>query len=425
MKITGPKGTHDILYKNIYKWQFIESQLKNLVELYDYQEMRTPIFENTDLFLRGVGDTTDIVDKEMYTFKDKGDRSITLRPEGTAGVVRSFIEHSCYNEVLPGKFYYYGPMFRYSRPQAGRYRQFHQFGVEALGSADPFLDGEVLELMMNMFKALGLKQLKLEINSVGCPVCRPIHKEKLKDYLKSHYDQLCPTCQSRYEKNPLRIFDCKSLTCQEIIQKGPYVTDNLCDDCENHFIKVKEYLDMVELEYEVNKKMVRGLDYYTKTAFEVSAGREGSQSSIGGGGRYDGLVEELGGPELSGIGFAIGLERIVMTMDEQMLFEGKFESVNKVFIASVSSNEIPETVRLVSLLRKNDIHALRDTMNRKLKAQFKYANKIGADYVITIGDEEVSSKIYTLKNMKTSKEESYVESDLINILKGENNEFKK
>ena len=423
MNIKGPKGTHDIIYNDIYKWQYIESKLKRLVELYDYQEIRTPIFENTDLFLRSVGDTSDIVDKEMYTFKDKGDRSITLRPEGTAGVVRSFVEHSGYNEVLPGKFYYYGPMFRYSRPQAGRYRQFHQFGVESIGSTDPYLDGEVLELMMNMFVSLGIKDLKLEINSVGCPVCRPIHKEKLKEYLKKHFDDLCPTCQSRYDKNPLRIFDCKSPTCQEIVQKGPYITDNLCDECNSHFESVKSYLEMVDIPYELNKKMVRGLDYYTKTAFEVSAGGEGAQSSIGGGGRYDGLVEELGGPELSGIGFAIGLERVVLTMEEQGLFEDKIKKTTKVFIATVSENEVTEAIRLVNLLRNNGIHVVRDTMNRKLKAQFKYANKISSDFVITIGEEEVTKKVYNIKNMNTSEINYYDETNLLNILKGEKNEF--
>ena len=419
MKINGPKGTHDIIYRDIYKWQYVESKLKKLGEIYDYQEIRTPIFENTDLFIRSVGDTSDIVDKEMYTFKDKGDRSIALRPEGTAGVVRSFIEHSGYNEALPGKFYYYGPMFRYSRPQAGRYRQFHQFGVEAIGSGDPYLDGEVLELMMNIFVSLGLYNLKLEINSVGCPVCRPAHKEKLKEYLKIHFNNLCPVCQSRYEKNPLRIFDCKNPSCQEIIQKGPYITDNLCDDCHIHFDKVKSYLDKVSIPYEVNKQMVRGLDYYTKTAFEITAGGKGAQSSLGGGGRYDGLVEELGGPELPGIGFSIGLERVILTMKEQGLFEDKVEKDNKVFIATVSENENDEAIRLVSWLRGQDIKVVKDNMGRKLKAQFKYANKISADYVITIGEEEIKTKIYGLKNMSTGAEKKYSESKLLSILKGE------
>lgn len=419
MNIKGPKGTHDILYKQVEKWHFVESRIIRLMELYDYQEIRTPIFENTELFLRGVGDTTDIVDKEMYTFKDKGDRSITLRPEGTASVARAFIEHSGYNEVLPGKFWYMGPMFRYSRPQTGRFRQFHQFGIEAIGSKDPNLDGEVLELVMKIFTSLGIGNLTLEINSVGCPVCRPVHKEKLKAYLKANYDSLCPTCQARYEKNPLRIFDCKNEKCQEIIEQGPAITDHLCEDCDSHFGKVRDYLELTGVPYTLNKKMVRGLDYYTKTAFEITAGREGAQSSIGGGGRYDGLIEELGGPELPGIGFAIGMERVVLTMEEQGLFEGREPDQKKVFVATVSEGETAEAIRLTALLRENGIPAIKDVMERKLKAQFKYANKVGAGYVVSIGEEEVQKKVYPLKNMNSGEQQSCSEAELIELLKGE------
>lgn len=419
MSIKGPKGTHDILYGQTDKWHFVESRLIRLMELYDYQEIRTPIFENTELFLRGVGDTTDIVDKEMYTFLDKGDRSITLRPEGTAGVARAFIEHSGYNEALPGKFWYMGPMFRYSRPQAGRFRQFHQFGIEAIGSKDPNLDGEVLELVMKLFTSLGIGSLSLEINSVGCPVCRPVHKETLKAYLKKNYDELCPTCQGRYEKNPLRIFDCKNPHCQEIIEQGPAITDHLCEDCGTHFSRVKSYLELVGVPYTVNKKMVRGLDYYTKTAFEITAGREGAQSSIGGGGRYDGLIQELGGPELPGIGFAIGMERVILTMEEQGLFEGFAPDNRKVFLATVSEEEIPEGIRLTAWLRDNGVPAVRDVMDRKLKAQFKYANKIGAGYVVTIGEEERRTKRYPLKDMQSGEQTVCSPEELLERLKGE------
>lgn len=419
MAIKGPKGTHDIIFNDISKWHKIESKLTDLMEVYDYQEIRTPIFESTELFLRGVGDTTDIVDKEMYTFLDKGDRSITLRPEGTASVARAFIEHSGFNEVLPSKFYYIGPMFRYSRPQTGRFRQFHQFGVEVIGSVNPYLDGEVLELMMKIFTSLGINNLNLEINSVGCPKCRPIHKEILKDYLKLNFKDLCPTCQGRYEKNPLRIFDCKNNKCQEIINSGPYITDNLCDECNRHFEEVKKYLAMSNVEYVINKKMVRGLDYYTKTAFEITAGREGAQSSIGGGGRYDGLIEELGGPSLPGIGFAIGLERVVLTMEEQGLFDNLKSIKKKVYVANVSESNIDEVVQLVQKLRKNGIVAIFDIMSRKLKSQFKYANKINADYVITIGDDEVENKIYPLKNMNTGEQIVCSYEELIKNLGGE------
>ncbi|MDD2370803.1 MAG: histidine--tRNA ligase [Firmicutes bacterium] len=418
MGIKGPKGTHDIIFNDINKWHKIESKLTELMKLYDYSEIRTPIFESTELFLRGVGDTTDIVDKEMYTFLDKGNRSITLRPEGTASVARAFIEHSGYNEVLPSKFYYIGPMFRYSRPQTGRYRQFHQFGVEVIGSINPYLDGEVLELMMNIFTSLGINNLNLEINSVGCPVCRPIHKENLKNYLKNNYNDLCPTCQTRYEKNPLRIFDCKNEKCQEIISKGPLITDHLCNDCNEHFDKVKNYLNMTNVEYTINKKMVRGLDYYTKTAFEITAGREGAQSSIGGGGRYDGLIEELGGPSLPGIGFAIGLERVVLTMEEQGLFDNQLKTKEKVYVANVSENNLDAAVKLVSELRHNGILAINDIMSRKLKAQFKYANKIDADYVITVGDDEIKNNIYPLKNMNTGEQIFCNINELIINLRG-------
>lgn len=419
MAIKGPKGTHDIIFDDINKWHIIESKLSELMEVYDYQEIRTPIFEATELFLRGVGDTTDIVDKEMYTFLDKGERSITLRPEGTASVARAFIEHSGYNEILPSKFYYIGPMFRYSRPQTGRYRQFHQFGIETIGSNSPYLDGEVLELMMNIFKSLGIQQLNLEINSVGCPKCRPVHKEKLKDYLKKNFNDLCPTCQGRYEKNPLRIFDCKNNKCQEIINKGPYITDNLCDECDQHFDEVKKYLKMTNVDYVLNKKMVRGLDYYTKTAFEISAGREGAQSSIGGGGRYDGLIEELGGPSLPGIGFAIGLERVVLTMEEQGLFDNMINEKNKVYVANVSDNNLDAVVQLVQSLRQRGIIAIFDIMSRKLKGQFKYANKMNANYVITVGDDEVENSLYPLKNMTTGEQIHCSHEELIKILGGE------
>ncbi len=418
MAIKGPKGTHDIIFNEINKWHIVESKLTELMQLYDYNEIRTPIFESTELFLRGVGDTTDIVDKEMYTFLDKGNRSITLRPEGTASVARAFIEHSGFNEVLPSKFYYIGPMFRYSRPQTGRYRQFHQFGIEVIGSINPYLDGEILELMMNIFISLGIKNLKLEINSVGCPSCRPLHKEKLKNYLKKNYSDLCPTCQGRYEKNPLRIFDCKNLQCQEIINNGPLITDNLCEECDDHFKKVKYYLEMTNVEYLINKKMVRGLDYYTKTAFEITAGKEGAQSSLGGGGRYDGLIEELGGPNLPGIGFAIGLERVVLTMEEQGLFDKLDNKHDKVYVANVSENNINTTIKLVQELRKNGVVAINDIMSRKLKNQFKYANKINADYVIIIGDDEIVNHIYPLKNMNTGEQIYCSLDELIKILRG-------
>lgn len=419
MTIKGPKGTHDILYAEARKWQRVESAMIRLATLYGYNEIRTPIFESTDLFLRGVGDTTDIVDKEMYTFLDKGDRSITLRPEGTASVARSFIEHSGYNDPLPARFFYLGPMFRYSRPQTGRYRQFHQFGIEAIGSNDPRLDGEVLNLIMDLFKDLGIVNLTLELNSVGCPVCRPIHKELLKKHLQKNYEDLCPTCQVRFEKNPLRIFDCKNPKCQEIADLGPTITDHLCGDCHTHFEAVQDHLKQSAVPYTLNKKMVRGLDYYTKTAFEISAGRDGAQSSIGGGGRYDGLIKELGGPGLPGIGFAIGMERVLLTMEDQGLFQEDDEAGIYVYVANVTLNEREEGSRILNALRKEGFRSIGDNMDRSFKAQFKYANKIGATHVISIGENESAQRRYPMKNMKDGSENILSIDEIIKTLKGE------
>lgn len=419
MKINRPKGTCDILPGESLKWQKVENTIKRAVALFNYKEIRTPIFEHTELFLRGVGDTTDIVDKEMYTFEDKGDRSITLRPEGTASVVRAFVENSIYGNPLPAKMYYQGPMFRYSRPQAGRYRQFTQFGVEVLGSNDPNLDGEVVELAMVIFTELGLKNISLEINSVGCPSCRPKHKETLKAFLKPHFQELCETCQSRYEKNPLRVFDCKNPHCQEIIKTAPTITQCLCEDCQTHFTGVKEYLSLVGVQFKIVENMVRGLDYYTKTAFEIVANNLGAQSSIGGGGRYDGLVELLGGPATPGIGFALGMERIILAMEEEKLFDQLLEETN-VFIITVSENEKKQALEVAAFLRKEGIATSLDVMDRSFRAQLKYSNKIGATHIVTIGEEECLKEIYPLKDMATG--ETFVgrKEEIREYLKGVN-----
>ena len=418
MAIKGPKGANDIMSDTIGQWHYIEEVIRNLMLVYNYEEIRTPIFEHTKLFLRGVGDTTDIVDKEMYTFLDKGNRSITLRPEGTASVARAFVEHHVYANPLPVKYYYMGPMFRYSRPQAGRYRQFHQFGVEVLSSVDPNLDGEVIALAMDFFKRLGIEDLTLLINSVGCPKCRPLHKEALKKYLQPRFNELCPTCQNRYDKNPLRIFDCKSETCQEIIKGAPTITEYLCEECETHFNGVKNYLELLYIPYELDEKMVRGLDYYTKTAFEIVVGGIGAQSSIGGGGRYDGLVQEIGGPDIPGIGFAIGLERVLLTLANQKLpIKNKVKP--NVFIAVLDSELVPQAIELVAILRENNIPASLDVMGRKFKAQFKYANKTGVTHVITVGEDEVRDALYPLKNMDTGEEEKQTLLSIIEDLKGE------
>lgn len=418
MAITRPKGTNDIMPDEIELWHYMESIMREIGRIYGYHEIRTPMFENTELFQRGVGETSDIVEKEMYTFADKGKRSITLRPEGTASVVRAFFESRDYAEAQPTKYYYQGPMFRYSRPQAGRYRQFNQFGVEALGSKDPVIDAEVIMLCMEFFERLGLKHLELHINSVGCKKCRPVHKQALKDYLAPHFDELCDTCKKRFDTNPLRIFDCKSETCQAIVQKAPTITSCLCEECEEHLAELKSLLDASKLKYILDENLVRGLDYYTKTAFEIMVSDIGAQSSIGGGGRYDSLVEEVGGPDMPGIGFAIGLERTLLSLKAQKVSILNDET-QSVFIAAVSDAEKVPAYQLMQALRKGGIVSEMEVMGRSLKSQFKYANKRGFSHVITVGDEEVKSMIFPLKNMKKKEERRLGVEEMIRTLKEE------
>lgn len=398
MLTAGPKGTNDILPGEIEKWHYIEDTIRQLCREYGFHEMRTPIFEHTELFLRGVGDTTDVVEKEMYTFEDKGKRSITLRPEGTASAVRAFVEHKIYAQPMPAKFYYVGPMFRYANVQAGRYRQFHQFGVEVLGSDDPAVDAEVILLAMEFYKKLGLKKLELHINSVGCPKCRAGHRQQLHDFLRPRMDKLCKLCQSRFERNPMRILDCKEESCQEISKGAPTPADCLCDDCRDHFTKVREYLDSVGLEYIIDHRLVRGLDYYTNTAFEIMANDIGAQSSIGGGGRYNGLAAEIGGPDTPGIGFALGMERILATMDRQGI-EIPTQPLVDVFVAALGDEAKAVTFKLLQDLRAKGLAAEMDVMDRSLKAQMKYANKLMARYTVIIGEEELAKKIAVLRNM--------------------------
>ncbi|MGL5752050.1 MAG: histidine--tRNA ligase, partial [Paraclostridium sp.] len=312
MLTKAPRGTKDITPKDSYKWNYVENKFREVCALFGYDEIRTPVFEHTELFQRGVGETTDVVQKEMYTFEDKGNRSMTLKPEGTAGVVRAFIENKMYADTQPTKLYYQTPCFRYERPQAGRQRQFHQFGIETLGSDKPSIDAEVIALAVQFFNELGLNNLETCINSVGCPTCRAEYNAKLKEYLEAKSDVLCETCNERKEKNPMRVIDCKNPVCKENIVDIPYMIDNLCDECTDHFGKVQEYLNEMDINYKVDKTIVRGLDYYKKTAFEIISNDIGAQSTVCGGGRYDGLVEQLGGPKgVSGIGFALGVERLL------------------------------------------------------------------------------------------------------------------
>lgn len=419
MLTTKPRGTNDILPADMKKWHMLESTLRQAARQYGFSELRTPIFEHTELFQRGVGETTDIVEKEMYTFTDRGGRSLTLRPEGTAPAVRSFVENKMYADPQPTKLFYLGPMFRYDRPQAGRFRQFHQFGVEVFGSQDPGLDAEVIAMAMDIYGRLGLQGLKVELNSVGCPRCRPVHRERLQQYLADRKDQLCPTCQGRYEKNPLRILDCKSSECQSLTAGAPTITELLCEECRDHFERVQEYLQALGIDYHIEPGLVRGLDYYTRTAFEIVACGIGAQSSIGGGGRYDGLSEQCGGPPVPGIGYAMGLERILLTMEQQGIVLPDSEPV-QVFVAALGEKAQLQAAIFVQQLRRQGLAAERDYLGRSLKAQLKSADRLGVRYTVIIGDDELQKQEITVRDMSSgsqttvpiAKLESYLTEEL-------------
>ena len=394
------KGTQDMLPKDAYKWHYIESVAQNVAKQFDFKEIRTPVFEKTELFQRGVGDTTDVVQKEMYTFDDKGGRSITLRPEGTAGAMRSILEHGLFNEALPIKSYYVTSCYRYEKPQAGRLREFHQFGVECIGAPSPTADAEVIMLGAKILDRLQIKNISLEINSIGCPTCRAKYTQALKDYFSQYKDKLCDTCLSRLDRNPMRILDCKSPICKEIASDAPVILDYLCDECKEHFEKVKSYLDAAEIKYTINPQIVRGLDYYTKTVFEFITTEIGSQGAVCAGGRYDGLAEELGGPKLPSLGFAMGLERILILMEKQNC-EFPVDDVADVYVAPMGENATAEAIKLCNELREEGFTAVTDLSGKGLKAQMKYANKIGAKFSMVIGDNELENKKATLKNMIT------------------------
>jgi len=409
--INIPKGTKDVLPFESYKWHYVEDIVRKVAKNFGAEEIRTPTFEYTELFLRGVGDTTDIVNKEMYTFEDKGKRSITLKPEGTAGVARSFIENGLQNRAMPLKMYYITPVFRYERPQAGRLREHHQFGVEFYGAKGADIDAEVILLAYTVLTELGLN-VKLNINSMGCEKCRKDYNNALKEYLKDNYDNLCETCQTRYEKNPLRILDCKVDTCKELVKSAPMITDYLCDDCRAHFEKLKTLLDVAGLEYNVNPLIVRGLDYYTKTVFEFITTDLGSQGTVCGGGRYDNLIKQLGGGDVAGAGFGMGLERILMLMEAKGI-EIKEPAPCKLFVASLGDEAYKKAFQIVSALRQKGVHADLDHMDRSIKAQFKYSDKIKAEYVATIGESELNEGFVTLKKMSDGSTEKIAINDLL------------
>ncbi|ADY56394.1 histidyl-tRNA synthetase [Syntrophobotulus glycolicus DSM 8271] len=400
MKIQRPKGTQDIIPGIIEKWHVLEGQIRKICEEYGFQEIRTPIFEATELFQRGVGETTDIVNKEMYTFQDKGNRSMTLRPEGTAAVCRAFVENKLYALPQPVKLYYRGPMFRYENTQAGRFRQFSQFGAEVFGGEDPLVDAEVIQLVWELFNRLGLKDLVIQINSVGCPVCRAEHKSKLQAFLEPKKEELCADCQSRFDRNPLRILDCKSKHCKELIKGAPTILEMLCADCRDHFTKLQEYLEAVGIAYVVDAGMVRGLDYYRKTAFEVLVREIGAQSAICGGGRYDGLVEEIGGPSTPGIGFAMGIERVISALESQKI-DIAAEQAESVTIIALGEAARLESFKLVSVLRKRGIKSFLDVLGRNMKSQMKAADRAGSKIAVIIGEDELARKTAVLRDMKT------------------------
>lgn len=399
MLTKAPKGTMDILPDISYKWQYIEDEIRKICKEFGVKEVRTPVFEHTELFQRGVGDTTDVVEKEMYTFNDKGDRSITLRPEGTASAVRSFIEHGLFNNPQPTKLFYQISCYRYEKPQAGRYREFHQFGVEYFGSQSPSIDAEMIALPWTLYKRLGLKNLTVNINSIGCPKCRKEYNTKLKDYLKPHYEELCDTCKNRFDRNPMRIMDCKSSVCKGIVDGAPLLIDCICDECAAHFDSVKKYLTAMDIPFEIDPYIVRGLDYYTKTVFEITAQNENSNGTICGGGRYDGLVEELGGNPTPACGFALGMERLLLTMQEQSI-EIADTDVPDIYVGNIGEENTFFVQKLVADLRDLGIRADRDHLARSVKAQMKFANKLGAKYTVIIGDDEVASGKVNLKNME-------------------------
>ncbi|MDR0406070.1 MAG: histidine--tRNA ligase [Clostridiales bacterium] len=399
MLTKAPRGTKDVPPNEVYKWRYAEDAIRALCACFGFQEIRVPVFEHTELYERGVGDTTDVVQKEMYTFEDKGGRSVTLRPEGTAGVVRAYLENNLYAEAAPAKLFYLMSCYRYEKPQAGRLREFHQFGVETFGASSPEADAETISLAMQLLAALGLDGLKLFINSVGCPVCRTEYNKKLRAYFGQYTDRLCQTCLARLEKNPMRIIDCKNPVCKEIGKGAPMLIDGQCGTCEAHFNSVREILSSLGIAFETDPTIVRGLDYYTTTVFEIKA----EELVVCGGGRYNNLVARLGGADTPGIGFGMGLERLIMTLERNNLLPEKPEGA-EVYLASVGDAAARTAQRLTYELRRAGIRAESDLMKRSVKAQMKYADKINAKYVAVLGEDELSAGRVNVKRMSTGEQ---------------------
>ena len=403
--INAPRGTKDILPSQIDNWIFIENKIRDICTRYNYTEIRTPIFEHTELFHRGIGEGTDVVDKEMYTFEDRGGRSITLRPENTASAVRAYLQNKLFADKALVKLFYIGSMFRYDRPQAGRLREFHQFGVEALGQMNPAVDAEIIFLAVDFLESLGLKDLMVKINTVGCPKCRPVYRQKLQHFFSDKLDMLCHDCQTRFDKNPMRILDCKNDADKEFMEEAPQIKDCLCDDCREHFNSVQKLLQSLGVNFEIDSRLVRGLDYYTKTAFEIQYAPLGAQSAVAGGGRYDGLIEEIGGNPTPAVGFAAGIERILAALELQNLLP-TFENNIDVFIVAVGDEAESLAFELLIKLRRAGLIAAMDFAKRSIKAQMKQAGKSNAKLAMIIGEDEVKNKTVTFKNLANSEQQN-------------------
>lgn len=411
-KIIAPKGTKDIYYPEAEKWQYLEDQIRDFFSQFLYKEIRTPIFEHSELFQRGIGSETEMVQKEMYTFPDKAQRSLTLRPENTASVVRAAIENNLFNELFPLRFFYIGPMFRYEKPQKGRQRQFHQMGIEVFGDESAEVDAEVIYSAYKFLERINIKDIELQINSVGCPECRPGFLKKLEAEAEKHQDQLCPDCQHKIHTNPLRIFDCKNQACIEISNFFPKITDHLCEACGTHFNRLKESLSILEVECSLDSRMVRGLDYYTKTAFEITSGQLGAQDAVLGGGRYNNLVRDLGGPDICGTGFAAGLERIILHLEKATWKKDKI-----ILVAYQNQAFEPEAIKLTKTLWEKGITAYINYNTKNMKKQFKRGDRFGAAYTFILGEDEIKNNTISIKTMETREQFNIKKEELDQWLK--------
>jgi len=413
VSITGIKGMNDILPGDIETWQFLENSARRIFGNYGFCEIRVPVVEKTELFCRSIGETTDIVEKEMYTFEDKSGNSLTLRPEGTAPVMRSFIQNRLHALDPVSKLYYIGPMFRYERPQKGRYRQFHQIGAEVIGVEDPKIDAQVLAMLSNYFEEVGIRDVSLQVNSLGCPECRPAYREKLIVFLEERLSHLCPDCNRRYRTNPLRVLDCKIEGCKEATKNAPEVLDSLCQGCSDHFNQIQRHLKDLTVPFTINPRMVRGLDYYTKTTFEMVTGNLGSQNAVAAGGRYDGLIRDLGGPPLPGIGFAMGVERLVLLQGDNRVPSAR----PGIFIAGLGDIPSAKAFVLMSTLQREGVFAEMDYQAKSLKAQLRRADKLKARFVLILGEDELARGIGMLRDMANGAQEEIPLTDAVDLIK--------